>query len=140
VGGASAILATTLEYMALRQQFGRAIASFQALKHRCAEHKSRLDGASALTEAACDAFAHDDATAPMQASAAKRYACAVYKEIAEDAIQLHGGIGFTWEHPCHLFLKRARLNEILGGTANWHRDAIASEMSRAVETGTGTKV
>jgi alkylation response protein AidB-like acyl-CoA dehydrogenase len=128
VGGASAILAATLEYMGLRRQFGRPIASFQALKHRCADHKADLDGAAAFLDGICDAVALGNEALPAQISAVKQHACAVYKGIAEDAIQLHGGIGFTWEHPCHLFLKRARLNEMLCGTANWHRDAIAAAL------------
>lgn len=120
VGGAAAILAMTVEYLQTRQQFGRPLALFQALKHRCADLK-------ALTEAA-DALLHDSlsrlddrfgdtqvaAEAETMGKAAKRLACSAYATVAEEALQLHGGIGMTEEHGSHLFLKRALLNENLG--------------------------
>lgn len=125
VGGADEILARTVAYMGVRMQFGRPIGSFQALKHRAATWKIVLEGARALTGHAAGMLARQDPGASACASAAKASACDVYTAIAGDAIQLHGGIGFTWEHDCHLFIKRARLNAVLFGTPVQHRERVA---------------
>jgi alkylation response protein AidB-like acyl-CoA dehydrogenase len=123
IGGAEAILAKTVEYMKTRVQFGKAIGTFQALKHRCADHKVAIEAAKVLTTKA--------ALAPTGASAvwarlAKFHACDVYLSIAMDCVQLHGGIGFTWEHDAHLFLKRALLNRILFGDSASQQDQVAA--------------
>jgi len=131
IGGAEAIFTDTINYMSMRQQFGRAIASFQALKHRCADHKVMLEAARVLVEDAVFRFSSvADASSTVAAATAKLYATTVYRQIAEDAIQLHGGIGFTWAHDCHLFLKRALLNEVLGGSPEAYRDRIAAPLIR----------
>ena len=123
VGGAARILDLTVDYLKTRQQFGRPVGSFQALKHRCADLKTVLEASSAfIGEAIGHAEGHD---APRWASMAKFYGCDAYASIAADAIQLHGGIGFTWEHYCHLFLKRALLNQQMCGGSEWHRDRAA---------------
>jgi alkylation response protein AidB-like acyl-CoA dehydrogenase len=124
VGGAEAILEQTLDYLRTREQFGKPIGSFQALKHRCADHQVALVAARALID---EAAADPDRLA----FAAKAMACATYARIAEDAVQLHGGIGYTWEHPCHLYLKRAKLNEqLFGGESQW-LDAAARQLLAA---------
>ncbi len=129
IGGAEALLAETIAYMSTRQQFGRAIASFQALKHRCAEHKVKLEAARVFVEDAVLRFsALIDRGSITAAAGAKLCATTVYRRIAEDAIQLHGGIGFSWAHDCHLFLKRALLNEVLGGSPEAYRDRIAAPL------------
>ena len=130
VGGAQAILGRTLEYMKMRQQFGRPIGSFQALKHRCADHKTTLEAAAALTRAACRLYAEQVPGWERMAHAAKHRATHSYTTLSVDAIQLHGGIGFTTEHECHLFLKRARLNEMSCGTPSQQKDAIAESLRR----------
>ncbi len=121
-GGAAAIFEQTIGYLKTREQFGKPIGSFQALKHRCADHKVALEASGAVVAEAVRLWAAGDPTAPLMASSAKAYACDVYARVAEDAVQLHGGIGYTWEHDCHLFLKRAKLNQALFGTSAAHLD------------------
>ncbi len=115
LGGAAAILDLTIEYLKMRHQFGRPLALFQALKHRVADMKTWLSAAEALFWAR----ATDPSAALVEIGALKAHACDVYRAIAEDAIQLHGGIGLTMEYHCHLFLKRATLNAVLGGDADY---------------------
>jgi alkylation response protein AidB-like acyl-CoA dehydrogenase len=126
MGGAAAIFEQTIDYLKIREQFGKPIGSFQALKHRCADHKVALEASGAVVREAVRKRAAGATDAALYASMAKFYACDVYSTIATDAVQLHGGIGFTWEHPCHLFLKRAKLNEALFGTAAAHADRAAN--------------
>jgi len=120
VGGALALLEMTVEYLQTRQQFGRPLALFQALKHRCADLKAMTEAAQALLLSSLNQVedpAGDlqvTAAAEMQGMAAKQLACSTFAWVAEEALQLHGGIGMTEEHDCHLFLKRALLNEHLG--------------------------
>jgi alkylation response protein AidB-like acyl-CoA dehydrogenase len=133
VGGSEQVFAETLAYMQTRQQFKRVIASFQALKHRCADLKTSMEAARALAEASCHSFAAGRGHWRAAASAARLYAGAVYRQVSEDAIQLHGGIGFTWEQSCHLFLKRARLNEELNGTIEQRKDSAATDMLRTAQ-------
>jgi alkylation response protein AidB-like acyl-CoA dehydrogenase len=117
-GGANAIFEITLDYLKTREQFGKPIGSFQALKHRCADHKIALVASGALVAEAVVKMASGDPAAGRYALAAKALATEVYARVAQDAVQLHGGIGYTWEHPCHLYLKRAKLNEqLFGGPA-----------------------
>lgn len=130
LGGVEIVLEETLAYMAQRQQFGRPIASFQALKHRCADHHAALQAAQALLRAACKAADESAEDAVVRAACARLHAGAVYLAVSEDCIQLHGGIGFTWEQSCHLFLKRARLSEVLGGQATRRADCIAPTLFR----------
>ena len=131
IGGAEAILDVTLEYLKTRQQFGKPIGSFQALKHRCADHKIALVAASALVAEAVAKAAVGTPDAYRYALSAKALACEVYTRIAQDAVQLHGGIGYTWEHTCHLYLKRAKLNEqLFGGPSVW-LDAVSDRLLAA---------
>lgn len=110
LGGAVAILALTVDYLKTRRQFDRPLAMFQALKHRVSDLKILLEGAEALF------WARTTGTPTLaEVGALKAYATATCVTIAEEAIQLHGGIGLTAEHHCHLFLKRALLNAALGG-------------------------
>ena len=118
IGGADAALRLTIDYLETRRQFDRPLALFQALKHRVADMKAALVAAEALFWAR----AGDDAADAVTMGAMKAHAATVYRAIAEEAIQLHGGIGLTMEHPCHLFLKRATLNAVLGGDGD-HWDA-----------------
>ena len=116
LGGAEALLELTVEYLQTRRQFDRPLAMFQALKHRCADLKCMLSAAQALFESWVEDESVERAERLVRAAALKGHAASVYHAIAEEAIQLHGGIGVTAEHHCHLFLKRALLNECLGGT------------------------
>ncbi|WP_395647659.1 acyl-CoA dehydrogenase family protein [Terricaulis sp.] len=124
IGGAQAIFERTVDYLGIREQFGRPIGSFQALKHRAAHWKVQLEAAAALVRQAALALSVKEPASAL-ASSAKFYACDLYAAVAEDAIQLHGGIGFTWEHPCHLYLKRAKLNQVLFGSSSAHKERIA---------------
>ncbi|UVO54272.1 acyl-CoA dehydrogenase family protein [Sphingomonas sp. SUN039] len=109
LGGADAILEMTVDYLKTRRQFDRPLAMFQALKHRVADLKVQLEAAQALL------WARATGTPTLaEAGALKAFATATYCAIAEEAIQLHGGIGLTAEHHCHRFLKRALLNAALG--------------------------
>ena len=126
IGGAAAIFDITLEYLKTRRQFDRPIGSFQALKHRCATLRIRQRAAEASLLRAREASTGGIERPSTAASIAKFEACDAYLAIAAQAIQLHGGIGFTWEHSCHLFLKRAKLNQVMFGSSGWHQDRVAS--------------
>lgn len=118
----------TLDYMGDRYSFGRPIASYQALKHRMADNRMQLEACHAIATAAARAAAHhrDDATELM--FAAKSYIGPVATEIIQDCVQLHGGIGVTWEHDIHLYLRRATVNRTLYGTPTEHRDRLAASV------------
>ena len=126
LGLADAVLTLTIEYLKTRVQFGKPVGSFQALKHRCANHKVALEAARAMTHESVLHWTEGRSDAATRASLAKAHACEMAAVIATDAVQLHGGIGFTWEHSCHLFLKRAKLNEALFGTRAAHEDRAAA--------------
>lgn len=126
LGGATAMLDLTVEYMKMRKQFDRPIAMFQALKHRAADLKTRI----VVAEALLWSRVRDEAVTPTQAGALKTLASEVYEFVTEEAIQLHGGIGLTEEHQCHLFMKRAMLNlQLCGSSDLWNertgREALA---------------
>ncbi len=129
LGGADAILDQTVEYLKTRKQFDRPLAMFQALKHRVADLKAHLVAAEALLWSR----AKDEAASVAQMGALKAHACAVYVEIAEEAIQLHGGIGLTQEHHCHLFLKRAMLNAALGGDGDYWLEIAGRDLHAAAD-------
>jgi alkylation response protein AidB-like acyl-CoA dehydrogenase len=120
LGLSEAMLAATVEYAGVRQQFGRPIGSFQAVKHACADMLVQISVARQLVSAAVDAVAQG-ADAARPASMAKSYACEVAIAVAGKAMQLHGGIGYTWESGIHVYLKRATLNRSLFGSPAAHR-------------------
>lgn len=129
LGGGAALLDMSIDYLQTRRQFSRPLAMFQALKHRCADLKTLLAAAEALFWKLADEAGRSAFDPLTEAGALKAHAAGVYYAIAEEAIQLHGGIGLTAEHPCHLFMKRALLNTALGGEADdWEaaagRDAL----------------
>ncbi len=119
LGGANATLDMTVEYLKTRKQFDRPLAMFQALKHRCADLKTQIVGAEALFWQR----AGDESASIADLGMAKAYANDTYRMVVEEAIQLHGGIGLTDEHSCHLFMKRAMLNLQLSGGADHWREA-----------------
>jgi alkylation response protein AidB-like acyl-CoA dehydrogenase len=120
LGGASAALAASVAYLGTRQQFDRPLAMFQALKHRCADLKKEI----ALGDALLWQRAGEPVPERIAAGGLKAFATRVYRDVAEEAIQLHGGIGLTVEHPCHLFLKRAFLNAALCGDTDYWNEAV----------------
>ncbi|TXC70277.1 acyl-CoA dehydrogenase [Sphingomonas ginsenosidivorax] len=127
LGGAAAILERTIAYLEMRQQFGRPLALFQALKHRVADMKTWLSAAEALFWSRTT----DPAATLAEIGALKAHACTVYCAIAEDAVQLHGGIGLTMEYYCHLFLKRAMLDAVLGSDADYWEERAGRRALRA---------
>lgn len=125
VGGAAAVLDSTVEYLQIRQQFGRPIGSFQAIKHRCADMLVELESAKSAAAYATAAVCSGADDTSVAASIAKTYCSTAFYHIAAESIQMHGGIGFTWEHPAHLYFKRAKSSEVLFGSPAFHRDRIA---------------
>ncbi|MBM3594423.1 MAG: acyl-CoA dehydrogenase [Alphaproteobacteria bacterium] len=130
LGGAKAMLGKTIDYLKVREQFGRPIGSFQALKHRAANLHLKATVAQALLDEAVDAARARDGSAAMLAHLAFAQAADAYAAIAEDCLQLHGGIGFTRDHDAHLHLKRAKLNQALLGGADAARDEAARLVTR----------
>lgn len=130
IGGGEAALAGTIDYMKTREQFGRVIGSFQALKHRVADHQAALVAARGLVEHAAG-LAPDDPRALLDALSAKQHVTRTVAEIARDCIQLHGGVGFTAEFFPHIYLKRGKLNEALWGTRTLLLDRIADMLEAA---------
>jgi alkylation response protein AidB-like acyl-CoA dehydrogenase len=124
-GGAARILELTVEYVNQREQFGRPVGSFQAVKHKCADMLVWSQGATAAAEHAADVLDLDPDGSGEAAAVAGSYALDAFAHVAGDAMQAHGGIGFTWEHDCHLFLKRAKLDQQLFGDPAFHRDRLA---------------
>lgn len=127
LGLSEAMLAATVSYVGMREQFGRPIGSFQAVKHACADMLVRIAVARQLVHAAVEAVADDSADATVAAARAKAYTCEAAVEIAGKAMQLHGGIGYTWESGIHVYLKRATLNRALFGSPAAHRTLVAAQ-------------
>ena len=125
VGGAQQCLDTSVEYAKARIQFGRPIGSFQAIKHKCADMLVAIESARSAAYYAGWAAAVGDDDLAIAAPLAKSYCSETYSQAAGDNIQIHGGIGFTWEHDAHLFFKRAKTDELLFGAPADHRAALA---------------
>lgn len=126
LGVATRVIETTTEYAKTRVQFDRPIGSFQAVKHQAADMLARTEMARALVDEAAAALDDQRADAPRLVSMAKEYSCSTAAWVAGRGIQLHGGIGYTWEHEMHIFFKRAKLNEMLAGDSRYHRERIAA--------------
>jgi alkylation response protein AidB-like acyl-CoA dehydrogenase len=116
---------TTLDYVKQRKQFGRAIGSYQAIKHRMADLWLEVGSAAAAARYAADTCARHDPDAVIAATIAQAYCSDVAVHAAEECIQLHGGIGMTWEYPAHLYLKRAKSDQLALGTGYRHRARLA---------------
>ena len=125
VGGMQWVLDTTVEYAKTRQQFGRAIGSFQAVQHQCADMLLMTESARSATYYAAWALTAGDQSASVAVSIAKAYCSDAYREVGNRGIQVHGGIGFTWEHDLHLYCKRSKASEVMFGDAAFHRERIA---------------
>jgi alkylation response protein AidB-like acyl-CoA dehydrogenase len=126
---------TTLAYVKDRKQFGRAIGSYQAIKHRLADLWLEVNSAAAAARYAADTCARSDDDAVIAAAVAQAYCSGVAVHVAEECIQLHGGIGMTWEYPAHLYLKRAKSDELAFGTAYRHRARLAELVDLPHEKG-----
>ncbi|MFG3022403.1 acyl-CoA dehydrogenase family protein [Streptomyces sp. NPDC048254] len=125
VGGAFAALDMAVDYAKTRVQFGRVIGSFQAVKHQCADMLVAAESARATAHHALWAAATDAPDLRVVASGAKAYCSEAFTRCAEANVQIHGGIGFTWEHSAHLYLKRAKSAEIFLGAPREHRELLA---------------
>ena len=125
MGGAQKVLDMTVEYTKVREQFGRPIGSFQAVQHKCANMMVDVEGAKSAVYYAAWAVSNDAPDASAAAAVAKAAASDAYRRTAADGIQVHGGIGFTWEHDMHLYFKRAKSSEFTFGDANFNREIVA---------------
>jgi len=128
VGGAQKCLEMSVDYAKNRIQFGRPIGSFQAIKHKCADMLLEVESAKSAAYYAGWAAAEDSDELPVVASLAKAYCSDAYFHAAAENIQIHGGIGFTWEHPAHLYFKRAKSSELLLGDPTYHRELLAQRI------------
>jgi alkylation response protein AidB-like acyl-CoA dehydrogenase len=128
LGGAQRALDMAVEYAKVRHQFGRPIGSFQAIKHRCADLLLEVESLRSAVQYAAAAVAENSAEVPVVASLVKAYASEVYFHVAAENIQIHGGIGFTWEHDAHLYFKRAKASELFLGDASYHREHLATRI------------
>jgi len=122
VGGAERLRESALEYANLRVQFGRTIASFQSMKHKQADMLVDVELAKSAAYCAASAAAEEDPELPALASLAKAAASEAYMQTAINTIQIHGGIGFTWDNDTHLWFKRAKSSEVFLGHPSWHRE------------------
>lgn len=121
-GGCQVMLDSAVEYAQLRMQFGRPIGSFQAIKHKCADMLLDVEHAKSAAYYAAAAIDADDPALTALAAVAKATAGDAYVRAASDCIQIHGGIGFTWDNDTHLWFKRAKSSEMLLGSPAWHRE------------------
>ena len=117
-----------VEYAKVRHQFGRPIGSFQAIKHRCADLLLEVESLRSAVQYAAAAVAEDSAEVPVVAALVKAYASDVYFHVTAENIQIHGGIGFTWEHDAHLYFKRAKSSQLLLGDPTYHRELLAQRI------------
>jgi alkylation response protein AidB-like acyl-CoA dehydrogenase len=124
-GGAQRVLDMTTEYAKIRVAFGKPIGSYQGVKHKAADMLVEIENAKSLTYYAAWAMDENVPEAPLAASMAKAYVSDAFRKAAGAGIQLHGGIGFTWEHDLHLYFKRAKSSEFTFGDATYHRERVA---------------
>jgi alkylation response protein AidB-like acyl-CoA dehydrogenase len=128
VGGAQRVLDMSVDYAKTRIQFGRPIGSFQAIKHKCADMLLEVESAKSAAYYAGWAAAEDNDELPVTACLAKAYCSEAYFHAAAENIQIHGGIGFTWEHDAHLYFKRAKSSELILGDPSYHRELLAQRI------------
>jgi len=128
VGGAESVLEASVDYAKERVQFGKPIGVNQAIKHKCADMLFEVESSKSLTYYAAWAAREDNDEAQLMAAMAKAYVSDAYRHAAAENIQIHGGIGFTWEHDAHLYFKRAKSSEILFGDATYHRELLAQRI------------
>jgi alkylation response protein AidB-like acyl-CoA dehydrogenase len=124
-GGARWVLETSIEYAKTRIAFGRPIGSFQAIQHKLANMALEVEGATSIVYYAAWAISENDPNIAMAASMAKAWCSDTYKHAVYDGVQIHGGIGFTWDHDMHLYFKRAKALEVAFGDSTYHREKVA---------------
>jgi alkylation response protein AidB-like acyl-CoA dehydrogenase len=128
VGGAQKVLEMAVQYAKDRVQFGRPIGSFQAIKHKCADMLLEVESAKSAAYYGLWCASEMNDELPSVASLAKAYCSEAYFHATAENIQIHGGIGFTWEHPAHLYFKRAKSSELLFGDPTYHRELLAQRI------------
>ena len=128
VGGAQRVLDMSVEYAKVRVQFGRPIGSFQAIKHKCADMLVEVESAKSAAYYGLWAGSELNDELPTVASLAKAYCSDAYVHCSAENIQIHGGIGFTWEHPAHLYFKRAKSSQLFFGDPTYHRELLAQRI------------
>ena len=128
VGGMQRLLDVSVEYAKTRKQFGRPIGQFQAVQHMCADMLLMTESSRSAVYYAAWAMGEDESAASAAVSVAKAYASDAYREVGNRAIQVHGGMGFTWENDVHLYYRRAKASEIAFGDATWHRGRLAKQV------------
>ncbi len=133
VGGMQKVLETAVDYAGERHQFGRAIGSFQAIKHKCADMLIDFECARTAADAAVAALDSGDGDASLLTSVAKAQAGPAFVRMATENIQVHGGVGYTWEYDAHLFFRRARASDAFLGDAVLHQERVAQEWIRRLE-------
>jgi alkylation response protein AidB-like acyl-CoA dehydrogenase len=135
LGGAQQVLDMAVEYAKDRMQFGKPIGSFQAVKHRCADMLVDVEGMRSTVYYAAWALSAEDRDASIAASTAKVWCADAGPRVIASGLQVHGGIGFTWEHDLHLYLKRAQYDALIFGDASFHRQRLAQLLRPRVEAG-----
>jgi alkylation response protein AidB-like acyl-CoA dehydrogenase len=125
IGGMQFIMDASVEYAKTRKQFGKPIGQFQAVQHHCANMLLMTESARSAVYYAAWLMGDDPEQAPLAVSTAKAYASDSYREVGNLGIQVHGGIGFTWDEPLHFYYKRAKASELMFGDATYHRERIA---------------
>lgn len=124
-GGARWVLETSVQYASTRIQFGVPIGSFQAIQHKCADMAVLVEGATSAVYHAAWAVDNHDPQLELASSVAKAWCSDAFSRVAIDGVQIHGGIGYTWDHDMHLYLKRAKSSEVAFGDADYHRERVA---------------
>jgi len=132
-GGMQRLLEVTVEYAKTRKQFGRPIGQFQAVQHQCADMLLYTESSRSAAYYAAWALHEGIPQAHLGVSVAKAYASDAYREVGNRAIQVHGGMGFTWENDAHLYYRRAKASEIAFGDATYHRERVAQMVVDAVQ-------
>jgi len=127
-GGGRKVLDIGVEYAKTRIQFGQAIGSFQAIKHRCAELLMEVECSQSIVYYAALAQEQEEKEATLSASVAKTFSSDMYRKVTKEVLQILGGIGFSWEHELHIYLKRAKCLGTLFGDAVFHRERVAQEL------------
>ena len=128
VGGAQKVLEASTEYAKTRHQFGKPIGIYQAVSHKLADMLVLSESGRSATYYAAWAVEADAPDRALASSMAKAYVSDAYRKVAGDGIQVHGGIGFTWEHDMHLYFKRAKASEVTLGDATYHRELVAQAL------------
>jgi alkylation response protein AidB-like acyl-CoA dehydrogenase len=129
VGGAQRCLEMSVQYAKVREQFGRPIGSFQAIKHKCADMLLQVESSRAAVRHTAAAVETSPDELPRLAPVVKSYCSESYSAVSAETIQVHGGIGFTWEHPAHLYFRRAKSSELLFGSPAYHRELLTTRLA-----------